>query len=106
MALSELESSGLQLVERNYRQKFGELDIIMLDAQLLVFVEVRYRASCRWGDGLASITRVKQKKLILAAKSFLKTHPRLAQKNCRFDVVSINGPRAEPRLKWVQGAFE
>lgn len=77
----------------------------MLDAQLLVFVEVRYRASSRWGDGLASITRAKQKKLILAARSFLKTHPRLAQRNCRFDVVAITGPCSEPQLRWVRNAF-
>lgn len=96
----------MQLVERNYRKRFGELDIVMLDTRSLVFVEVRYRADTRWGDGLASVTRAKQRKLILAAGSYLKTHPELARRPARFDVVSIQGRPEQAEVRWVKNAFD
>ena len=80
--------------------------MVMEDADCLVFVEVRYRASNRWGDGLASITAAKQRRLITAARSYLRRHPELRPKPGRFDVVSISGPGDEPTIRWVRRAFE
>ena len=77
----------------------------MEDAATVVFVEVRYRATSQWGDGLASITRTKQRRLINAARSYLKHHPALAHRACRFDVVSISGSREAPVIRWVRDAF-
>ena len=75
------------------------------DGGTIVFVEVRYRSSSRWGDGLATVTVRKQRRLINAAASWLKRNPRLAGRPCRFDVVSVSGPAADPKLKWVRSAF-
>ena len=77
----------------------------MSEADCLVFVEVRYRASSRWGDGLASITPAKQRRLVNAARGYLKRNPVFARRSCRFDVVSISGPRDCPELRWVRSAF-
>jgi putative endonuclease len=90
---------------RNHREKFGELDIVMEDGDGVVFVEVRYRASDRWGDSLASVTGAKQRRLINAARSYLKRHPALASRPCRFDVVAVDGERLSPRIRWVRRAF-
>ena len=87
-ALAYLQQQGLILIERNYRRPFGEIDLIMRDHSTLVFVEVRSRAKGRFGGAAASITATKQRRLILAAQSYLQsfTHPPA----CRFDVVAID----------------
>jgi len=105
LAAAHLCRNGLNLLARNHREKFGEIDIVMADADCVVFVEVRYRADDRWGDGLASITQAKQRRLINAARSYLKKHPSLGRRSCRFDVVSISGTRKSPDLRWIRRAF-
>ena len=105
LALEYLEKQGLNPLDRNFRAKFGELDIIMEDGGCVVFVEVRYRASEHYGGPLASITRTKQRRLIKAASAFLKKNASLAQRPCRFDVVAVGGSREEPAIRWVAKAF-
>jgi putative endonuclease len=78
----------------------------MIDGGQVVFVEVRYRASDRCGDGLASITPTKRRRLINAARSWLKRHPTQAGSACRFDAVSVTGAAPDAELRWVRGAFE
>lgn len=106
LVCADLESRGLILVERNFRLKCGELDLVMRDGRRIVFVEVRYRAGERWGGGLASVTRVKQRRLISAASGFLQARPELRGLPCRFDVVAVSGTSKAPTIRWVQGAFE
>ena len=76
------------------------------EGNTIVFVEVRYRASSRWGDGLASITATKRRKLTRAASSWLQRNSRFKRAPCRFDVVAVTGPETEPTLKWISSAFE
>lgn len=92
-------------IEKNYRERFGELDIIMRDRDCLVFVEVRYRADNRRGGGLASVTRSKQRRLIRAAQGFLKRHAAYRRLPSRFDVVAVEGPTERPQVHWVRNAF-
>lgn len=77
----------------------------MRDAEHLVFVEVRYRASARFGDGAASVTASKRKKLIRAAGYYLITHPALARWPCRFDVVSVTKRNYRAEFDWIRNAF-
>jgi putative endonuclease len=102
----ELERAGLKPLARNYTTRHGEIDLVMLDRDTVVFVEVRYRVRADHGDALASITRGKQDKLIRTAQLWLAAHPHHAQRPCRFDVVSYDGPAANARMQWVRGAFE
>jgi len=78
---------------------------VFRDGATIVFVEVRYRASSRFGDGLASVTVRKQRRLINAAASWLKQNPGLSSLPCRFDVVAVSGSGSRPTLKWVRSAF-
>lgn len=106
LALECLERAGLKLVERNFRTRFGELDLIMRDRGTLVFVEVRYRGNPRFGGGAASVGSSKRAKLARAAQGFLQAHPRFASLPCRFDVVAFDGDAAAPACDWMRAAFE
>lgn len=101
-ACSTLIREGLSLLDRNYHTRHGELDLVMLDRDTVVFVEVRFRRSQRGGSAAESITVSKRKKLILAARYWLAANPRHARRACRFDVVSYDGPA----MSWLRAAFD
>jgi len=84
-----LVSQGLRIVARNWRCKGGELDVVAMEGDTLVFVEVRARASVRFGGAAASITASKQTRLIRAAQHYLTTLARVPA--CRFDAVLFEG---------------
>lgn len=104
-ARTYLESCGLRLLEQNYRCPAGELDMVMLDQQELVFVEVRYRRSDEFGGAAPSVDADKRRKLRCAGESFLQHHPRLAFSGCRFDVVAVTGAASEYCIDWISDAF-
>jgi putative endonuclease len=110
-ALSHLRKAGLQLLARNYRCRYGEIDLIMLDkiahaSDSIVFVEVRYRNSSARGDGLASVGPAKRAKLIRTAAVYLQAHQKLAGMSCRFDVVACSGTPDSPSFDWIRAAFD
>jgi len=101
-----LADSGMRLLARNYRCKQGELDLVMRDADTVVFVEVRYRRKNQWGSAVETVDWRKQKRLIAAAHHYLITHPHLADQPCRFDVVAAEGNPADPAsYRWIREAF-
>lgn len=102
-ALQFLEEAGLRLIERNYRCRYGELDLIMGEGDTVVFVEVRYRRSSRFGGAAASVDHRKQRRLIATAQHFLQSHKTLRRRPARFDMVAVTEPNA---LEWIQNAFE
>ena len=67
-----LHRQGLKSLRRNYHGRIGEIDLIMLDGETLVFIEVRYRSNNRFGSGADSVTRIKQGRSIAAARIFLE----------------------------------
>ena len=107
LARRHLEQQGLRLLAQNWACKRGELDLVMLDGDTVVFVEVRYRKNTQWGGALGSIDARKRKKVIFAAQYFLQRESRWAHCACRFDVVTIDGPlKATPQLNWLRNAFD
>lgn len=99
-ARSYLEQQGLRHIASNVRCKRGELDLVMRDGDTLVFVEVRFRASARFGGAAASVDPRKQARLITAASHYLQRQA--AERPCRFDVVAIDGSGA---IHWIRHAF-
>ena len=107
-ALAHLEAAGLRLVTRNYRtpgRGGGEIDLIVSDPRdpresTLVFVEVRQRASDSHGGAGGSITGVKRRRIVFAARHYLMDLRVLPP--CRFDVVLVEAGGIE----WLQGAFD
>jgi putative endonuclease len=103
-ALHYLQAQGMQVVQRNYRtpgRGGGEIDLIMREADgTLVFVEVRKRGNSQHGGALASITFIKQRRIVFAARHYLL---KLRQPpSCRFDVVAVEGDD----LHWLKAAFD
>ncbi len=98
-----LISQGLAWLESNYRCRVGEIDLIMRDKTHVVFIEVRARASNRYGSPLESITLGKRRKLLKTALLYLQTKKLIDKYPCRFDVLSIEG---EPnKIIWIKNAF-
>lgn len=98
-ALDYLAGQGLTLVERNFRCKAGEIDLVMNDRGALVFVEVRRRDSRDFGGAVASVTPAKQRRMVRAARLYLLRFRQLPP--CRFDVVAIDGHG----LNWLKNAI-
>ena len=106
-ALHYLQAQGLQLLAQNWRCKRGELDLVMLDGDTVVFVEVRYRLHAGFGGALASVDTRKQQKLVLAAQYFLQKETRWASSPCRFDVIALQGRgHSGTPLDWLKNAFD
>ena len=105
-ALEHLQRAGLRLVARNFRTRFGEIDLILRDGATLVFAEVRYRQYTGFGGGAASVGSAKRAKLVRAAQGFLQAHPQWASAPCRFDVVAFNGDAPAATCDWRRAAFE
>lgn len=101
-----LIDQGLKLVERNWRCRYGEIDLIMLDRATLVFVEVRYRKNTTFADPLESVNRTKQQKIIAAAHFFLQQNSQWQEYNCRFDVVAAKSIDRKYCFDWVKHAFD
>lgn len=98
-----LARAGLKTITRNYLCNRGELDLVMLHNNTLVFVEVRLRSHRAFGTGAESVTLAKQQKLRLAAEHFLQTNPDRRHQPARFDVVWFDDLQAEPQ--WLTNAF-
>lgn len=110
-ALNYLLGQGLKEVQNNYFSRFGEIDLIMTDAQALVFIEVRYRKYSTFGSAAMTVTKSKQQKLINTAKHYLQEHQ--ADVECRFDVIEMSPARLTAKQKqpspfainWIKSAF-
>lgn len=99
-AALHLQAAGLKLLARNWRCRFGEIDLILRDGTTLVFVEVRARGRGDYGGAAASITAGKRARLQRAAAAYLAHSQHHGP--CRFDAVLIDGER----LTWLRGAFD
>jgi putative endonuclease len=102
LAANFLAARGLAIVERNFRTRMGEIDVIARDRGTIVFVEVRKRKSDAYGGAAASITGAKRARLIAAAQGYLATLRR--EPPCRFDAVLIDGADP-PRIEWHRDVF-
>lgn len=89
---------------RNFRSRGGEIDIIMLDGDCLVFVEVRCRTTSTFAHPALTVDRHKQRKIVRTAALFAAARPRLAMHSMRFDVIAVQGPDKRD-ISWVRDAF-
>jgi putative endonuclease len=99
-----LQKKGYKIVKRNYRCRGGEVDLIVLDRKIVVFVEVKTRTDHSFGSPLEAVEPRKQRRMILAAQLFLQ-QKKLHERDARFDVVGISWPGVEPVVEHIQNAF-
>ena len=101
MALKHLEERGMRLVERNFRCRVGEIDLIMQDGDTLVFVEVRLRSNPAFVSAGESIGHRKQARIVAAANQYLAGKREV---NCRFDCVLLD--KLDPgSVEYIRDAF-
>jgi len=105
LAEAYLQARGLQTLTRNYRCREGEIDLIMQADKTIVFVEVRYRTSQKYGGSLESIDRRKQRRIFITAQYYLQTLENLEKFIYRFDALLIKGTMEKPYCQWMKDAF-
>lgn len=104
LAVQFLQRKGFVIVERNFKTKFAEIDIVAKEGETLCFVEVRSRSDSRYGTPQATINFRKQEKIIKAASAYLqRMYPRIPM--CRFDVIACLGTIEAPVLQYIPNAF-
>lgn len=96
---------GYRLLWRNYRTRRGELDVVALEGEVLVIVEVRYRARDDYGTAADSVTWRKQSRWVRAARELLAREPALARRPARFDLVEVEGVPGDLRCRLTRAAF-
>ena len=102
MAVQYLTEAGYHILERNFRCRTGEIDIIAKDGEYHCFVEVKYRANGSFGSGLQAVDVRKQRTIIRVAQYYMMQHGLDEWTPCRFDVVSIDGEE----ITLIQNAFQ
>ncbi|MDO8675401.1 MAG: YraN family protein [Candidatus Omnitrophota bacterium] len=102
-----LKAKGYRILERNYKNKIGEIDVIASDGKILIFVEVKTRRSLAYGQPYDSVTRHKQMKIARVAFSYLKYRCGTVDVNARFDVISIvRDGSGQTRIEHIPHAFD
>ncbi len=101
-AAAYLEKQGYRILERNYRCRFGEIDLVAEEGDYLVFVEVKYRSGQIKGDPLEAVHERKQRTIRRTAMWYLTEHSISGSSPCRFDVVGITGKK----IRLIKNAFE
>ena len=104
LAVQYLEGRGCIVVERRFRCAGGEVDIVARDGDTLVFVEVKARATLRYGGPAAAVGPRKQRRIAGAARNFLRTRCDRAYP-CRFDVVCVVAGNGRAEVRWLKDAF-
>lgn len=99
-----LKRKGYRIIERNYKNLIGEIDIIAIDGDYLVFVEVKTRMSRAFGDPLEAINLHKQNKIRQVAMKYLQQKNMLEKSLCRFDVIAVMGDDIE-EIRHIKNAF-
>ena len=100
-----LKALGYKILQRNYKTKLGEIDIIAKDKDTFCFVEVKCRASDKFGKGFDAVTGKKQEQVAKAALNYLKEN-KLLNKSARFDIVSLDSSGREEKITLIKNAFE
>ncbi|HEY7774241.1 MAG TPA: YraN family protein [Marinagarivorans sp.] len=104
LARDYLERQGFSVVAQNYRCKQGEIDLVLRQRHLWLFVEVKNRKNTRFGTPSEWVTRSKQRKIILATQHFLAANNIPSNAQIRFDVIGIINLEAHS-IEWIQNAF-
>ena len=101
-----LERRGLRLIERNFRSRFGEIDLVMLEQDTICFIEVKYRERLDFGGACSAIPVSKQRRFVKTALCYLARHRQYANRDARFDALLIQRlPGGSEQIDWIQNAF-
>lgn len=102
-AANYMEKQGYTIIKRNYRTPYGEIDFIAKKPNLLVFCEVKFRSSEKYGTALEAVTLKKQQRILKSARYFCNWYCGSKEFTCRFDVIGID---AKNQICHIENAFE
>ncbi|HZW36313.1 MAG TPA: YraN family protein [Candidatus Deferrimicrobiaceae bacterium] len=105
-ACAFLESRGVRVVERNFRARGGEIDIVAREGEILVFVEVRFRNEEGFGAPEETVGLPKRRRIVSAAREYLSRIPPSSWTEARFDVVAVAGTGPGAAIRHYPGAFD
>lgn len=100
-----LESKDIEILEHNYRNRYGEIDIIGLDKDVLVFIEVKYRRTRLTGTPDEAVDWKKQKQICKISRWYLAKNSSYFRRSIRYDVIAVYGEKDCERVKWIKNAF-
>ncbi|REJ65146.1 MAG: YraN family protein [Proteobacteria bacterium] len=100
-----LRTREVTTIASNVRSRFGEIDLVALDGDTLVFIEVKFRATSRFGPASFSVTKRQQRRIALTADVFRSQHVEYCHWHCRFDIIGFDQSEGQIRLTWLQAAF-
>ena len=106
IALEYLLAKKLKLLEKNFRSSFGEIDLIMQDKNIILFIEVRYRSSNNFHTALESINKKKCERIILTSQKYLSENRGALQLDPRLDILTLSGTQENPTIEWIKNAFQ
>lgn len=106
LAARHLAAHGLVCRDRNFRSRYGEIDLVMEDGEVLVFVEVRSRGGTGFLDPAESVDRSKRARIARTADAWLRNRRAVPVPACRFDVVAVTGGPDAPGIRWMRNAFD
>ena len=101
-----LRERGMEIVERNFRARGGEIDVIARDRDVLAFVEVRFREEDGHGLPEESVGPAKRRRIVAAARAYLATIPPDSWKEARFDVAAVDGSGGGTAVRYYPAAFD
>jgi len=104
LAVRFLKKQGYKIIKQNYKTRIGEIDIIAMDGNALVFIEVKTRESIEYGLPFEAVNSAKKRKIRNVALLYLKRLKEIPP--CRFDVVSIYYKQDNPEFELIKDAFE
>lgn len=105
-AKNYLVAQGLKVITRNFRCRFGEIDLIASDHDTLVFIEVRYRRTLQRMAVIETLDQNKIQRLITTSEYFLGQNRQYQKLQCRFDFIGISGNSQKPEIEWIKNAFQ
>lgn len=101
-AIEYLQKNDFVILERNFRVRQGEIDVVGLHQNCLVFVEVKFRSGNKHGEAVEAVGVTKQRQICKVSQFYLAFHPDMGAKNIRYDVVTV----VNDQVVWYQNAFD
>ena len=101
-----LAKQGGKLLERNYHCRFGEVDIIAIEANTILFIEVRYRKNEKYMSVVETINQKKCNKIVMTSQYYLTQHKRYRNCQFRYDVITMTGELDRAEITWIKDAFQ
>jgi putative endonuclease len=101
-----LAAKGIRIVERNFRARGGEIDIVGRDGDVLVFAEVRFRDREEFGAPEETVGIAKRRRIVRAAREYLRGVPPDSWREARFDVLAVVGTGPQAVIRHYPGAFD